>query len=91
MEPVGGKVELKRTTRDGRMYDTSDSEINILDTQARMKVKSELIQKMSREERIEYLDIQKSQGNDCYRTGNYKDAIQKYIDVRCGPQCLDSF
>ncbi|DBA02885.1 TPA: LOW QUALITY PROTEIN: hypothetical protein N0F65_005912, partial [Lagenidium giganteum] len=77
-------IALKRKLDNGIMLDTSPKEIAYLDTRAKIKHSAMQTAALNRNERSEWMNAKREQGNEAFRRGEYAQAADIYIEALAG-------
>lgn len=78
---VCGSVTLQRKTENGIMLNTSEKEIAYLDTKARVKHSAQQVAQLDKPAKSQWIITQRHAGNDAFRSGEYQQAAEAYIQA----------
>jgi len=84
MKGVGGSVELKRKLDDGTLISSTEKEREAADMSAKMRQSAEEVKGMTFGEKVEWSGVRRGVGNELYKRGEYKEAMDVYMTALCG-------
>lgn len=84
MSSAGGSVKLQRKGADGIMLDSTQAELNLLDSQARIKTAARVLTTLNPAQKLVWATAKKSEGNARYKSGDHDGAIELYLQALAG-------
>ena len=78
MSSAGGSVKLQRKGADGIMLDSTQAELNLLDSQARIKTAARVLTTLNPAQKLVWATAKKSEGNARYKSGDHDGAIDAF-------------
>lgn len=76
----GASVEFKQKMPDGSLEGTSEKQMSLLNTRARMATTAQGLQNFSPEEKTEWAVEMKDYANELYKNGLFAEAMEKYVE-----------
>ncbi len=80
-QETGLDIEIKRQGPNGCLAPVRKNEIAALHTKSKIASTAQLLQKLTDKEKLEWAIETKNEGNQLYSCGDYKGAMDKYVEA----------
>ena len=84
MSSAGGSVKLQRKGPDGIMLDSTQAELNLLDSKAQIKSAARVLTTLSPAQKLAWATAKKDEGNVRYKAEDHDGAIELYLQALAG-------
>lgn len=79
--PPGMQLEVTRQTKSGHTVAAKPQELATLSTKSRIASTANVLQKLSKEEKLQWAMETKEEANQLYREKRFAEAMEKYVEA----------
>lgn len=79
--PKGMQIELARQTKNGSMVSAKPQELATLSTKSRIASTAQLLQNLSKEEKLQWALETKDEANQLYKEKRFAEAMDRYVEA----------
>lgn len=79
--PKGMQIEVARQTKNGSMVSAKPQELATLSTKSRIASTAQLLQKLSKEEKLQWALETKDEANQLYKEKRFAEAMERYVEA----------
>lgn len=79
--PKGMQIEVARQSKSGQMVSAKPQELATLSTKSRIASTAQLLQKLSKEEKLTWALETKEEANQLYREKRFAEAMERYVEA----------